>query len=80
MNQFEPIEFVLDSKANGAAITPRTIGLSHFNEFNQQVETFIGLGHGSGRSPHPPTPSPRGEGGNANEKAGPAPLLLGAVS
>lgn len=37
----EEIEFVLRGKVDGVAITPRTIGLSQFNEFNQQVEIFI---------------------------------------
>lgn len=37
----EEIEFILRGKVDGVAITPRTIGLSQFNEFNQQVETFI---------------------------------------
>jgi hypothetical protein len=36
------IEFVLHGKVDGQEITPRTIGLSQFNEFNQQVEQFIG--------------------------------------
>jgi hypothetical protein len=36
------IEFVLHGKVEGREITPRTIGLSQFNEFNQQVEQFIG--------------------------------------
>ena len=35
------IEFVLHGKVEGVEITPHTIGLSQFNEFNQQVETFI---------------------------------------
>src|ERR1700744_3847836 len=37
----EPLEFVLSGKVNGVEITPLTIGLSQFNEFNQQVEAFI---------------------------------------
>lgn len=37
----EQIEFALEGKIDGVAIRPRTIGLSQFNEFNQQVETFI---------------------------------------
>jgi hypothetical protein len=36
------IEFVLHGKVEGVEITPATIGLRQFNEFNQQVETFIG--------------------------------------
>lgn len=35
------IEFVLHGKVEGLEISPSTIGLSQFNEFNQQVETFI---------------------------------------
>jgi len=35
------IEFVLHGKVDGLEISPRTIGLSQFNEFNSQVETFI---------------------------------------
>src|SRR5690348_16604573 len=42
MNEGDPIEFVLHGKVEGQEITPRTIGLSLFNEFNQQVEQFIG--------------------------------------
>lgn len=42
MNETTPIEFVLHGKVEGREITPQTIGLSQFNEFNQQVETFIG--------------------------------------
>jgi len=42
MNETSAIEFVLHGKVEGLDITPRTIGLSLFNEFNQQVETFIG--------------------------------------
>lgn len=42
MNENTAIEFVLHGKVEGQEITPRTIGLSQFNEFNQQVETFIG--------------------------------------
>jgi hypothetical protein len=41
MNETETIEFVLHGKVEGIEITPRTIGLSQFNEFNQQVEQFI---------------------------------------
>lgn len=41
MNETETIEFVLHGKVEGVEITPRTIGLSQFNEFNQQVEQFI---------------------------------------
>jgi hypothetical protein len=42
MNENTTIEFVLHGKVEGQEITPRTIGLSQFNEFNQQVEQFIG--------------------------------------
>jgi hypothetical protein len=42
MNENTAIEFVLHGKVDGLEITPRTIGLSQFNEFNQQVEQFIG--------------------------------------
>ncbi len=41
MNDTPAIEFVLHGKVDGTEITPRTIGLSQFNEFNQQVEAFI---------------------------------------
>ena len=41
MNENNAIEFVLHGKVEGQEITPRTIGLSQFNEFNQQVEQFI---------------------------------------
>lgn len=41
MNETSPIEFVLHGKVEGVEITPKTIGLSQFNEFNQQVEAFI---------------------------------------
>jgi len=42
MSETPSIEFVLHGKVEGLEITPRTIGLSQFNEFNQQVESFIG--------------------------------------
>lgn len=42
------IEFVLRGRLDGVEITPDTIGLSRFNEFNRQVEEFIG---GSDRLP-----------------------------
>ncbi len=42
MNENTAIEFVLHGKVEGQEITPRTIGLSQFNEFNQEVEQFIG--------------------------------------
>jgi len=42
MSATPSIEFMLHGKVGGLEITPRTIGLSQFNEFNQQVETFIG--------------------------------------
>ena len=38
----EPIDFILRGKADGVEISPRTIGLSRFNDFNQEVEDFIG--------------------------------------
>jgi hypothetical protein len=38
------IEFVLHGKVDGQEITPCTIDLPRFNDFNQQVETFIGGG------------------------------------
>jgi hypothetical protein len=42
MNRKVPqIEFVLHDRVDGVEITPTTIGLSRFNEFNQQVATFI---------------------------------------
>lgn len=43
----EALEFVLHGKTGGVEITPRSIGLSQFNEFNQQVESFVaGREHG----------------------------------
>lgn len=42
----ESIEFVLHGKINGEEITPSTINLSQFNEFNRQVEDFIAGRHG----------------------------------
>jgi hypothetical protein len=36
-----PVEFVLRDKVDGVEITPSTIGLPRFNEFNRQVEDFI---------------------------------------
>jgi hypothetical protein len=41
MSETASIEFVLHGKVDGLEITPNTIGLSQFNEFNQQAETFI---------------------------------------
>lgn len=42
MMKTEPqIEFVLQDKVDGVEVTPRTIGLSRFNEFNRQVEVFL---------------------------------------
>lgn len=41
MNQVEAIEFVMRGQVDGVEITPRTIGLSQFNEFNQQAEVFL---------------------------------------
>jgi hypothetical protein len=42
MSENTAMEFVFHGKVEGQEITPRTIGLSQFNEFNQQVEQFIG--------------------------------------
>lgn len=42
MSQAAPIEFAIHGKVEGVEITPRTIGLPKFNEYNQQVEAFIG--------------------------------------
>jgi hypothetical protein len=42
MSKNTTIEFVLRGKVDGLEITPRTIGLSQFKEFNRQVEEFIG--------------------------------------
>jgi hypothetical protein len=41
MSTTATIEFLLRGKLDGREISPRTIGLSQFNEFNQQVEAFI---------------------------------------
>jgi hypothetical protein len=41
MSEVAQIEFALHGKVDGVEIAPRTIGLSQFNEYNQQVETFI---------------------------------------
>lgn len=41
MDDDSTIEFVLHGKVEGREITPHTIGLSLFNEFNRQVEQFI---------------------------------------
>ena len=41
MNAVNKIEFILRGQVDGVELTPRTIGLSQFNEFNQQVEAFI---------------------------------------
>lgn len=47
MQQKPPqVAFVLRGKVDGVAISPHSIGLHQFNEFNQQVEAFIA---GSGR-------------------------------
>ncbi len=40
-NHNPKIEFILHGKVDGTNITPATIGLSQFNKFNQQVETFL---------------------------------------
>ena len=42
MSETPAIEFALHGRVEGVELTPQTIGLSQFNEFNQQVETFIG--------------------------------------
>ena len=42
MSQPTSIDFVLHGTVEGQSITPRNIGLPQFNEFNRQVETFIG--------------------------------------
>lgn len=36
------IEFVIRGRVEGVEITPATIGFARFNEFNQQVASFIG--------------------------------------
>ena len=41
MSQAVHIEFAIHGKMDGVEISPRTIGLSKFNEYNQQVESFI---------------------------------------
>ena len=41
MKETPSVEFVLRGKVGGVDISPRTIGLSQFNEFNVQVETFV---------------------------------------
>ncbi len=41
MSQMTSVEFVLHGTVDGVEITPRTIGFSQFNEFNQQAETFL---------------------------------------
>jgi len=41
MDQETAIEFVLKDRVEGQEITPATIGLSRFNEFNQQVQDFL---------------------------------------
>ncbi len=41
MSLVRQIEFVLRDRVDGVEITPATIGLARFNEFNRQVETFI---------------------------------------
>ena len=39
----QSIDFVLRGRVDGVEITPATIGLSRFNEFNGQVEEFVGV-------------------------------------
>ena len=41
MSKENHIEFVLRDKVEGVDLTPATIGLARFNEFNQQVEAFV---------------------------------------
>ncbi len=41
MSTIRSIDFFLRGKVSGVDLTPRTIGLSQFNEFNQQVEAFL---------------------------------------
>jgi hypothetical protein len=41
MNAVNKIEFTLREQVDGVEVTPHTIGLSRFNEYNQQVEAFI---------------------------------------
>lgn len=41
MNSGRRIEFWITDKVDRVEITPATIGLSRFNEFNRQVEDFI---------------------------------------
>jgi len=41
MSMLNRIEFFMRGQVDGVELTPRTIGLSQFNEFNQQVEAFI---------------------------------------
>lgn len=48
MNSVHKLEFVLSGKRDGVDITPFTIGLNRFNEFNQQVAAFIS---GSSKAP-----------------------------
>ena len=45
MSNSSTIAFVLRGKVDGTDLTPRTIGLSQFNEFNRQVEDFIAGSH-----------------------------------
>lgn len=41
MSNEATLEFVLRDRVDGVDITPSTIGLSRFNEFNQQVQEFL---------------------------------------
>lgn len=41
MTASQTIEFILRDREEGVELTPDTIGLSRFNEFNQQVAQFI---------------------------------------
>jgi hypothetical protein len=42
MSEAAHIEFALHGKVEGIPLAPRTIGLSLFNGYNQQVEIFLG--------------------------------------
>ncbi len=41
MSRPKTLSFVLRGKLDGIVISPKTIGLTEFNEFNAQVEQFI---------------------------------------
>jgi len=42
MGNIRAIDFILRDRVDGVEVTPATIGLSRFNEFNRQVEEFVG--------------------------------------